>query len=100
MSIFSRQAQLFVRGLDAGERDVIAAAAAFSPTGIVLMDDAAGRVVARKAGLSVLGLAGLLVRAREHRLVDRVVPLLYAAREQGYWIDDAVIATVRRLASE
>ncbi len=64
------------------------------------MDDAAGRTLARRAGLGVLGFAGLLIKGREHGLVDRVVPLMLEARARGYWLDDALIEIVRRLTGE
>ena len=44
--------------------------------------------------------AGLLIRARERGLVDRVLPLLQDARHHGYWLDDALIETVRQLTGE
>ena len=88
------------RGLDAGERAVIAVAGTRPLPITVLMDDAAGRSVARRAGLAVLGLAGLLIMARQRGAIDAVVPLMLAARERGYWLDDELIATVRRLTKE
>jgi predicted nucleic acid-binding protein len=48
----------------------------------------------------VLGFAGLLIKGREHGLVDRVVPLMLEARARGYWLDDALIEIVRRLTGE
>jgi hypothetical protein len=88
------------RALDEGEKSVIALAGTLPPPVSVLMDDAAGRAVARQAGLGVLGFAGLLIRAREQGLVEHVVPLLLQARERGYWLDDALIETVRRRVKE
>lgn len=90
----------FARGLDEGEKSVIALAGTLAPPVSVLMDDAAGRTLARRAGLGVLGFAGLLIKGREHGLVDRVVPLMLEARARGYWLDDALIEIVRRLTGE
>ena len=56
--------------------------------------------VARRAGLTVLGFAGLLIIARQRGFIDAAVPLMHAARESGYWLDDELIATVRRLSKE
>ncbi len=88
------------QGLGAGERAVIAVAIRRPPPVSVLMDDMAGRSVARRAGLAVLGLAGLLLMARQRGAIPAAVPLLLAAREAGYWLDDELVATVRRLAKE
>ncbi len=86
--------------LGAGEKAVIACALALPGAVWVLMDDASGRALARNAGLGVVGLAGLLIRARECRLILDVVPLLLDVRWRGYWIDDGLIDTVRRLTGE
>jgi len=47
----------------------------------------------------VLGFAGLLIKGREHGLVQRVVPLMLKACTRGYWLDDALIEAVLRLTS-
>jgi predicted nucleic acid-binding protein len=94
------QLEPFLRRLDEGERTVIALAGRLPPPVTVVMDDAAGRAVARRVGLPVLGFAGLLMVAKERGLIETVVPSLAAARAQGYWLDDALIEAVRRLANE
>jgi len=83
----SEALEAVARGLDEGEKAVIALAGALPPPATVLMDDAAGRAVARRANLGVVGLAGLLIKARERGLLDRVIPLLLEARDRGYWLD-------------
>ena len=90
VSVKSGQPQPFLRRLDEGERTVIALAGRLPPPVTVVMDDAAGRAVARRVGLPVLGFAGLLMVAKERGLIQTVVPSL-AARAQGYWLDDALI---------
>jgi predicted nucleic acid-binding protein len=99
-TVLAPHLEVFARGLDEGEKSVIALAGALPPPVSVLMDDAAGRAVAKRCGIGVLGFAGLLIKARERGLVDRVVPLMLDAREHGYWLDDALIETVRRLTGE
>lgn len=89
-----------VEGLDAGERAVIALAAASAEDPVVLMDDQAGRRVARQLGLRVTGLVGLLLRLKEMNEIKEVVPLLVAMRKQGYWLSDDLIDTARRMAQE
>jgi len=88
------------RRLDAGERAVIAVAASYPSPVVALLDDAAGRQVARRLGLPVMGFAGILLLAKKRRMIESVVPLLEAARDNGYWISDELVDLVRKLASE
>jgi predicted nucleic acid-binding protein len=89
-----------VEGLDRGEREVLSLAASVGEPALVLMDDHAGRAVARQLGLRVTGTVGILLLAKKRGLVDHVTPLLYAARSSGYWLSDAVITQAQRLAGE
>jgi len=86
--------------LDRGEREVILLAASLGGEAIVLMDDQAGRRVARQLDLPVVGTAGLLLLAKAQGQVQAVAPLLVALRDRGYWLSDALVAEVRRRAGE
>jgi predicted nucleic acid-binding protein len=86
--------------LDNGEKEAVILAAS-SPAGTVLLiDDQAGRMVARSLGLSMLETAGLLLLAKQQGLVENVSGLLEEMRRQGYWLSDVLIAQMRRLAGE
>lgn len=89
-----------LRSLDAGERAVLALAGTFKPSATALLDDAAGRRVARKLGVPVIGLVGLLLLAKRRHLIDRIIPELTAVRAHGYWLSDELIETARHLADE
>ena len=86
--------------LDNGEKEAVILAAALPEETILLMDDQAGRKVARNLGLSVLGTAGLLLLAKRQGFVENVSALIEEMRRQGYWLSDALVAQVRRLAGE
>lgn len=86
--------------LDDGEKEVIVLGTSLQEDVVLLMDDQAGRRVAKDLGLSVLGIAGLLLFAKQRGMVEEVMPLLEVLRHQGYWLSDAVLAEVRRLAGE
>ncbi len=58
-----------LRGVDAGERAVIALAMSMRPD-FVLIDDRAGVAVARARGLEVTGTLGLLDRAAQAGMLD------------------------------
>ena len=70
--------------LDAGERSSLALA--LLRGAVVLVDERRGRACATGLGLPVLGTLGLLVRAREQQLIDRVRPLTDALLASGYFL--------------
>ncbi len=87
-----------IRPLDPGEAVVIALA--ISAGAVALLDDAAGRRVARALDIPCMGFAGLLLTAKQRGHIELVVPLLLQARSAGYWLSDDLIETARKLASE
>ena len=86
--------------LDEGEKEVILLGASTKDRVILLLDDQAGRRVARTLGIPVVGTAGLLLSAKKQGFIEAVSPLLISLREQGYWLSDALLAEVRRLSGE
>lgn len=70
--------------LDDGERSALALA--LLRGAVVLVDERRGRACAVDLGLHVLGTLGLLVRAREQGLVERVRPLAEALLVSGYYL--------------
>ena len=70
--------------LDDGERSALALA--LLRHAVVLADERRGRACAVDLGLSVLGTLGLLIRAREQGLVERVRPLTDALLANGYFL--------------
>lgn len=94
------EVMLASRQLDAGEKQVIALASSTSPTFTVVLDDAAGRRVARRLGYPLLGFVGMLLIAKHRGLVSDVFSLLTEARVQGYWLSDELLASARSLAKE
>lgn len=70
--------------LDDGER--LAIALALAQGAVVLVDEKRGRAAAAGLGLHVLGTLGLLVRARDAGLVQRVRPLAEALLQGGYFL--------------
>lgn len=89
-----------LKRLDEGERQAIALARSLPGPVLLLMDDRAGRTVARRLGQPLTGTAGLLLLAKRQGLVQTVAPLLENVRKAGYWVSDEVMAVVRRLAGE
>jgi predicted nucleic acid-binding protein len=86
--------------LDQREKEAVLLAASLHEPVILLIDDQAGRKVAREIGLQVLGTAGVLLLAKRRGVVENVIPLIDEIRRQGYWLSNALVAQVRRLAGE
>lgn len=84
--------------IDAGEASSIALAV---EQGIgVLIDDKAGRNLARHLDYPIIGTAGLLALAKRKGHLALVHPYLAALTESGYFLGDDVVASVLRLAGE
>jgi predicted nucleic acid-binding protein len=85
--------------LDIGEQQVIALAYERKAS-LVIIDERLGRAAARQLGLTVTGLAGVLVRAKEAELIPAVRPLLEGIRQRGYWLSDEILDIAAKLAGE
>lgn len=84
--------------IDPGETSAIALA--LEKHAGVLMDDKAGRNVARQQGLAVIGTAGVLVLAKRRGLLAGVRPYLNALVASGYFLGANVIADALLSANE
>jgi len=73
--------------LGAGEREAIALALEVKAD-LVILDDQQGRDSARERGLPVTGTVGILIEARERRLIPSVRHELDHLVEVGMWIDE------------
>ena len=84
--------------LDRGERDVLALAIALGGA-LVLMDDAAGRKVARAHGLATRGSLGVLVESYRKGLISADQLRFYFAEIAGrrdIWISRALVEWLRQ----
>ncbi|MCP3851907.1 MAG: DUF3368 domain-containing protein [Gammaproteobacteria bacterium] len=85
--------------LDPGEASSITLALKQKQSAL-LIDEAKGRHIAQQYKLSVIGVAGLLILAKKHHLIDAVLPLLIDIRENGYWLSNNFLHEVAKLTSE
>lgn len=85
--------------LDAGEAAAILLAEQ-TDCRFLLIDERRGRDIARRRGLPVVGLAGMLLAAKRSGLLESVEPQLTDLSRQGYRLADALVAEVLRLAGE
>ena len=88
------------RVLDPGESEALALAIELG-VGTILIDEAAGRSMAKRLGLSPIGVLGLLVRGKERGHVISVEPLLdQLESDLGFFISKSLRTEVLRLADE
>jgi predicted nucleic acid-binding protein len=66
----------------------------------VILDDATARRIAEAEGRKVLGLLGLLIRAKELGIVPVLRPVLNQIVGAGFFIDDALYQSILRRAGE
>jgi hypothetical protein len=86
-------------GLGAGEAEATALAAEM-PGSLLVMDDAAGRRVARALGIAVTGRAGILVEAKARGFVPAIAPLLDELMDEGLWLGERMRRTIMTAAGE
>ena len=86
--------------LDHGEAEAIALALQVKAN-LVLIDEQAGREAARYLGLNVMGVVGILVRAKQLGHIENVLPHLDALRQQaGFYLSESVYRQALSLAGE
>ena len=71
-----------------------------TPNAKLLIDDAAGRICARRLGISILGTGALLVLAKKNGLIPSVTRALQTVRASGLWMDVSVTRTLIERAGE
>ena len=88
-----------LRVVDAGEAEAMALCLRRQAR-ILLIDDAKGRDVARRAGIPLVGVAGVLLAAKSRGLLVAVSPVLEDLVGVGYRLSRQLIDDVRRRANE
>jgi len=84
--------------LDAGEREAIALALQLHCR--ILIDERAGREVARRLGIARTGTLGVLISAKKAGLIPLVTPLIDRIVQRGYRLNESIRAEALRLAGE
>lgn len=86
--------------LDRGEAEAIALAAELAPA-ILLVDERRGRAAAKRLGLHVIGVLGVLLEAKAKGLLPSVAQTLEGlTRNAGFRIGSALREAVLRAANE
>ena len=66
----------------------------------VLMDEKRGRQVARHQGVPVVGVLGLLLRAKHEGHIHELSPMVSQLQDSGYRLSDRLVGAVLKLAGE
>ncbi|MBC8038412.1 MAG: DUF3368 domain-containing protein [Rhizobiales bacterium] len=85
--------------LDAGESEAIHLTRLLAAE-LLLIDETAGRIVARRLGLTVTGVVGVLLEARRRGKVTEIRKLLDRLRQSGFWLSDLVYQEALKRAGE
>ncbi len=87
-----------VEGLGASESAAIGRALEIGA--VLLADDQAARVQARRRGLVVIGTLAVLILAKRKALLPAVAPLVEQLRATGHHLGDAAVSEALKLAGE
>lgn len=85
--------------LDPGEAEAILLAEQ-AGCRFLLIDDRQGRCIAKRRSISVVGVAGILLAAKQCGLIDAVLPVLREMAREGYRLSLELISEVARLTGE
>lgn len=66
----------------------------------VVLDDVTARRQAERMGCRVVGLLGVLLYAKQRRLIASMKPVLDDLREAGFYVDDRAYGSTLHLADE
>ena len=90
----------FLKTLDIGESEAIALAIELKAEQI-LLDERDARELAESKGLSITGVLGVLIAAKEKSFVTEIRPLILALRNQAdFWLSPALCNRVLLAADE
>jgi uncharacterized protein len=85
--------------LDDGEAEVILLARELNAD-LVILDELLGRQFASSKGLVVTGTLGLLIKAKESCIIQKVEPLLRELQNQGIWMSDKLVSSILKKTNE
>ena len=88
------------RDLDRGEAETIALALELGAD-LVLLDERDGRYAAKRFGLQVVGVLGILLEAKSKSHIQQIKPHVDALRQQaGFYIHEELYRHIMKLAGE
>jgi predicted nucleic acid-binding protein len=92
------EVQAATEGLGIGEQQAVALA--YELKVLLVVDDRLARDAARRVGVTLTGVVGVLLRAKEVGLLPAVRPVLEDMRHRGYWLSDQLLDIATKVADE
>ncbi len=84
--------------VDAGEAEAIALAV--EKNCLLISDDKQARAAAKRLGVSVIGTAGILIRAKQNGIISVIKPILDNLELNNFFISRALREEVLRIVGE
>lgn len=66
----------------------------------LIIDEKFGRAIAKKLNIKIIGTAGILLLAKQKKLITKVKPIILDLKNKGYYLSDTLIIEVLKLAKE
>lgn len=86
--------------LDEGESEAILLAKELSAD-ILVIDEIAGREIASRMGIKIIGLLGILIVAKQMGLIEKIQPLITELKTKaGFWISEGLSNSVLKSVGE
>ncbi len=100
MHIPSAQGQVVALKLLIDEGEAEAIALAYERKLQIILDDRQARTVARNMGISIIGTVGVLVKAKQAKLISTLNPLLDELELNGFYLTEVLKAEALSLVGE
>lgn len=85
--------------IDSGEAEVIQLASELDAP-LVIIDEKRGRNIAKLKGLTVIGTVGLLLKAKERGLIEKILPLVEEMKSKNIHLSKELIEKIKELSGE
>jgi uncharacterized protein len=90
LKIQNEKSLLFFLDLDKGEAEAIVLANEIDAN-LIILDETLGRFHANHIGLKVTGTIGILLKAKEKGIIDKIEPILIELTKKGIWLGKKLI---------
>ncbi len=94
-----RTVEMFIAEIGQGEAEVLVLGKELNADWLII-DDERARTAATSAGFNIIGLAGILLLAKQLRLISSIKPLLDELKHKNFRLSDKIYKEVLKKANE